>query len=591
MLSVRRSRDGSRSTASRFNVTRGQRLTAAIAGAAAILLIGRAAAILYSDQEWYANLGAISVWNERVSSSAWLFGVAMVVGVAFAWVNVSAVRRSVVALIVPKRLGNVEFGEEVPSTRLRALTAAVSVGVAVISLTALPSWTTLALWRSGVTFAETDPYFTLDLSHFVSWLPLEIGAYQWSLTVFAITAILVVALYSLTPSLSWDAHGLHVTPYARRHISVLGALLLLFAAWGFRLDAFRELIHGSGVDGVLTRVDHVWLIPTDLALSLISIGAAVVLIVAGWMGQVTTAFASVTVIIAGTVGAQLCGPWIAGRTASAPGNATAERPYLETRSDFNARAFPREPVAPSVRFLADSALLANAGQVQVRGALADIVFPNAMGAAILPDVPRIIAAPRLGNGLARLMHAWSEQNPRLLSSDVRSTDAFVRERDIRARVSALAPLFATSGAIGAIPTARGILWVIDLYSASETYPLSAPHQLYKSRITYRHHAATAYVSGGTAATVIVPDSALDPVARAWFGSHSGRYIVARVPAELMSPPPVAPVQAGCSSAEEQVFRQRVGRIYDRMRAALDSGNLRAFGAAFDTLGVVIRGRR
>ena len=572
-------------------MTRGQRLTAAIAVAAAILLLGRAAAIVYSNQEWYANLGAISVWNERVASSVWLFGVAMIVGIAFAWMNVSAVRRSVVALIVPKRLGNVEFGEEVPSTRLRALTAAVSLGVAVVSLAALPSWATLALWRSDVTFAETDPYFTLDLSHFVSWLPLEIGAYQWCLMLFAITAILVVALYSLTPSLSWDAHGIHVTPYARRHISVLGAMLLLFAAWGFRLDAFRELIHGSGVDGVFTRIDHVWLIPTDLALSLLSIGAAVVLLVAGWMGQITTAFASVTVVILGSLGSQVFGPWISGRIATAPASVAAERPYNETRAEFNARAFPLEPIAPSVHFLADSTLLANAGQLQIRGALADVVFPNAMGAAILPDVPRIIAAPRLGNGVARLMHAWSEQNPRLLSGDVRSTDAFIRERDIRARVAAIAPVFAMSGAIGAIPTARGILWVIDLYSASETYPLSAPHQLYKSRITYRHHAATAYVSGGTAATVIVPDSMLDPVARAWFSSHPGRYIAARVPPVLTSPPPVVPVLPSGSSAQDQIFRQDVGRIYERMRAALDSGNLRAFGSAFDTLGIVIRGRR
>jgi uncharacterized membrane protein (UPF0182 family) len=572
-------------------VTRGQRLPAAVGAAAAILLTGRAAAIVYSDQEWYANTGAISVWNTRVSCYLWMFGVAIVVGVAFAWINVSAVRRSVVALIVPKRLRNVEFGEEVPSTRLRALTAALSIGVGVVSLVALPSWTALAAWRSGVTFAETDPYFTLDLSHYVSWLPLEIGAYQWCLTLFAVTAILVVALYSLTPSLSWDVRGLHVTPYARRHISVLGALLLLFAAWGFRLDAFRELIHGSGVDGVLTHVDHVWLIPMDLALSLVSIGAAVVLLVAGWMGQVTTALVSVSVVILGSIGAQLVGPWISGRVAAEPVNASAERPYRETRADFNARAFPHEPIAPSVRFLADSTLLANAGQVQIRGALTDVVFPNAIGAAVVPDVPRIIQAPRLGSGLPRLMHAWSEQNPRLLSSDIPSSDAFIRERDIRARVAAIAPVFAMSSAIGAIPTARGILWVIDLYSASETYPLSAPHELRNSRITYRRHAATAYVSGGTATTVIIPDSVLDPIARAWFGGHPGRYIVSRLPDALISPPPVPPLQPSGSSAQDQIFRQDVGRIYARMRAALDSGNLRNFGAVFDTLGMVIQGRR
>jgi hypothetical protein len=91
--------------------------------------------------------------------------------------------------------------------------------------------------------------------------------------------------------------------------------------------------------------------------------------------------------------------------------------------------------------------------------------------------------------------------------------------------------------------------------------------------------------------VIVPDSTLDPVARAWFALNPGRYIVSRVPPELLSPPPVAAAPVNASSAAEQQFRNDVARIYDRMRAALDSGNLKAFGSAFDTLGMVIRGRR
>ena len=572
-------------------MTRGQRLTAVIAAAAAVLLVGRGAAILYSDQEWYANLGAVSVWNDRMASTMWLFGLAIVVGTAFAWANVSAVRRSVAALIVPKRIGNVQFGEEVPSARLRALTGAVSFAVALVSLYGLPSWTTIALWRSNVAFAESDPYFTLDLSHFVAWLPLEIGAYQWCVTLFAITSILVVGLYSLTPSLSWDSSGLHVTPHTRRHISALGALLLVLAAWAFRLDAFRELVHGSGVDGLFTRTDHAFIIPLDLALSLVSLGAAVVLLIAGWMGQTTTALISVSVVIIGTVASQVIGPWISARVAANPANSQAERPYVETRGDFNLRAYPQETISQSVHFLADSTLLANAGQIQIRGALPDIVFPGALGVAVVSDPSHLISAPRLGTGLARFMHAWSEQNLKMLSSDVKASDAFVRERDVRARVAALAPALAMSTAIGAIPTSRGILWIVDLYSISETYPLSAPRQAGTTRMTYRHHVATAYVSGGTAATIIVPDSALDPVARAWFGAHPGRYIAPRVPPRLLAPPPVPPAQPSGSTPEDQLFRQNVNRIYDRMRASLDSGNLRAFGATFDTLGMVVKGRQ
>jgi hypothetical protein len=40
---------------------------------------------------------------------------------------------------------------------------------------------------------------------------------------------------------------------------------------------------------------------------------------------------------------------------------------------------------------------------------------------------------------------------------------------------------------------------------------------------------------------------------------------------------------------DTAFRRAVEHAYARMRAALDSGNLRAFGIAFDSLGVVVQG--
>lgn len=572
-------------------MTRGQRLSAAIALAAVVLLVGRAAAVLLAEQEWYANLGAETVWRSRASSAAILYGLAFVIGMAFAWINVSAVRRSVIALVVPKRLGNVEIGEEVPAGRLRWITAAMSAAVAAISLLALPPWTTVALWRSDVTFAESDPYFQLDLSHFVSWLPLESAAYEWGVTLFAVTTAVIVTLYALTPSLSWGKQGLRVASYTRRHLSVLGGLLLLFAAWGFRLDAFRTVIAGSGVDGTFTRVDHLWIIPADVALSIITIGAAVVLVAAGWMGQITTSFVTVSVVIAGSVLTQAIGPLISGRMAAASRTAPAEEPYRDTRDMFTARAFPPEPPPLALRVAADSTLVANAATLQVRGGLPNIVYPGARGAAVLRDPRHVIEAPRLGSGIWRLLHAWSEQNPKMLDGSIPSNAAFVRERDARARVRALAPIFAQSGPIGAIPTANGILWVIDLYAISEMYPLSAPRHMQGMRMTYRHHAGVAYVSGGTAATVIVPDSALGPIARAWFGAHPGGYLLPSLPAALVAPPQVPPAPAPPSGAAAEAFHRDVSRIYDRMRSALDSGDLKSFGAAFDSLGIVIRGAR
>lgn len=572
-------------------MTRGQRLAAAFALGAAVLLVGRAAALVYSDQEWFNTMGAASVWRARVVTTAVMYVGAFAIGVLFAWTNVSAVRRSVVALILPKRVGNVEFGEQFPSSRLRLVTAAVSVAASLISLVALPSWSTIALWRSGVVFAETDPYFNLDLSHFVAWLPVEASAYVWCVTLFAIVSAIVVSLYALTPSLSWVGRRFRIAGYARRHLSVLGVILVLLAAWGFRLDAFNTLVSGSGVDGAFTRTDHIWLIPADVSMSLITVGAAVVLLAAGWMGQLATAFATVTLVVAGTVVTQLGIPLYSRLMTDAPGAAALEQPYSETRDAYTARAFPREPVTPSVRYAAAPQLLANAGRLEVRGAAPDVVFPGARGAVLVPDPTRRIVAPRLGIGLTRLMHAWAEQNPRLMGGEFDANAALVLERDVRTRVHELAPVFDQSRAVGAVPTANGVLWIVDLYATSQTYPLSAPPAGAVARVTYRHHAGTAYVSGGTGATFIVPDSAPDPIARAWFEKHRGHYLVASLPPFVTLPPAVPARPANAQGDSLGIFRASVTRIYTRMRMALDSGDLRAFGVAFDSLGLVIAGRR
>ncbi len=572
-------------------MSRGQRLAAAIALGAFVLLAGRGAAVVYSNHEWFRVMGAESVWRDRLGTTALLYGIALVVGVLFAWINVSAVRRSVVALIVPKRLANVEFGEEVPSSRLRLVTAAVSIGAAVISLIAVPSWTTVALWQSDVTFGESDPYFNLDLSHFVSWLPVESAVYVWCLTLYAIVTAVIVTLYALTPSLSWGRRGLRVAGYARRHISALGAILLLFAAWGFRLDAFNTLIDGSGPGGAFTRIDHTWIVPADLGLSLITVGAAVVLLAAGWTGQVTTAFVTVSLVVASTLATQVAAPLFAVYAAQAPETSRGEQPYRETRDAYTARAFPEEGVPPSRLYAAAPALVANAATLEVRGAMPNLIYPRARGALVVLDPNRRIASPRLGDGFARLMHAWAEQNPRLLQGDVPPGAALVRMRDVRDRVRDLAPMFAQSRSMGAVPTAGGVLWIVDLYSTSETYPLSAPRTAGPGRITYRHHAGTAYVSAGTAATLIVPDQVLDPIARAWFDAHPGPYLTSSLPVSMTAPPAVPARPPNQPADSVSGFHADVSRIYARMRAALDSSDLRAFGVAFDSLGIIVAGHR
>ena len=69
----------------------------------------------------------------------------------FALVNLFAIRRSIVSLAFPRRLGNVEFGEEVPARYLDRGVLALSIAVGALAAIVVPKWEHLALIRTGVT--------------------------------------------------------------------------------------------------------------------------------------------------------------------------------------------------------------------------------------------------------------------------------------------------------------------------------------------------------------------------------------------------------------------------------------------------------
>src|SRR3990172_2137831 len=96
----------------------------ALAGAALALalLAGRLLAGAYAEWAWFDALGMASVWRARLvaltSLRAGLFALAF----AFAFVNLVAMRRSIVSLVLPRRLANLVIGEAGPG-RLLTLAA------------------------------------------------------------------------------------------------------------------------------------------------------------------------------------------------------------------------------------------------------------------------------------------------------------------------------------------------------------------------------------------------------------------------------------------------------------------------------------
>jgi len=160
---------------------------------------------------------------------------------------------------------------------------------------------------------------------------------------------------------------------------------------------------------------------------------------------------------------------------------------------------------------------------------------------------------------------------------------------VRNRVRALAPIFAQGTIVEPLFHADTLYWKLELYSASNTFPLSKHFMLAGEERSYFRHAATALVNARTARVFNAADAAPDPIAAAWMARfpNAAEYRAPGIAKELTSAP-WSPVPTGTNlPAGDAPFRDSVARLYNRMRAALAAADLKAFGAAFDSLGLLI----
>jgi uncharacterized membrane protein (UPF0182 family) len=566
-----------------------------LAAAALILVLGRWSTGLYTDYLWYASLGASSVWRARVATTVALWVGSFAVASLFAFVNLYAVRRSVVSLVLPRRIANVEIGEEVPGRFLLLAASLLSCVVGMVLALPASAWTRALLPQVGQPFGETDPYFGADLGFFVYWLPFEITVHEWSVILLAVVVTLVVLLYALTPSLRWERGHLYVSAYVRRHFMILGGVLLLVLAWSYRLDMYRLVAMGEGTGGMFTAVDHRVLVPATLLLSVVTFCAALVVCWAGWSGQMRLAFLAVTTVILLSVIARSVAPLLARRSVDPAAAAAQELPYVATRHTYTRRAYGVDRMRPdtlgagfanpsdAARRVAiwDGETLAAAAQrlrrVRIVGngagwqtsggtltallverssdAMPDrldawgigrfdpttaderglpvrltgngrgldetlidepAVFDSGPSYSVISDSLGRVAGVEMVSTRSRIAHAWALQNYRLLFGELPlDRPMIVQRRDVRDRVHALVPFFVQGSEVLPVVADDSLYWVLELYSASASYPLSERFVLLGEERGYLQHAATALVEAASGRVRIVLDANPDPVAASW----------------------------------------------------------------------------
>jgi uncharacterized membrane protein (UPF0182 family) len=610
----------------------------AVVAAALVLSLGRWASEQYTDSLWYAALGASDIWRARFLDGMGMRAASFLVASAFAFVNFYAVRQSVVSLVLPRRIANIEIGEEVPNRYLLLVTAALSAVIGIALTMPGDMWTTALLARIGRPFGESDPEFGADLGFFVYWLPFESALYYWAMLLLLIVIGVVILLYALTPSLRWTRGSLYVSAYVRRHFTMLGGMLLLGLAWSYRLGMYRLLAEGTGPGGAFTSVDHRVTVPATLVLALITLCAAVVVLWAGWSGQMRLAFFSVSAVLLLSLVARTVAPLVARRSVDPDVTDRQERPYQGTRLSYTRRGYGivdrmraetlgvgfrsteelsgRVAVwdASMLRRFAErerdvavvgtgagwSASSAGLNAVLVErgeGAASDgrelwslgrfdaaaadergqpvrapvssrfgdetvipepAVYDSAPAYSLHSDSLQRFAGVEMVTTRSRLAHAWARQNFRLLFGDLPLDRPMILERrDVRDRVRTLAPFFVQGSEILPVVADDSLYWALELYAASDGYPLAKRFHFLGAQRGYFQHAATALLHAASGRVRLVLAAAPEPITATWAARFPSLFVRASAlsPALQAALPPIADgAQAQAIAFSEAGFR-------------------------------------
>ena len=322
------------------------------------LITLRSLATLWTDYLWYSSVGQVGVWSTLVFTRLWLVLAASLLAFAIVWVNLYLVDR-----ISPRRgvspgspdeelLMRYQTWVEPRSGRLR-LAASAFFGI-LLGLGAAAWWEDWLLFSKGGSFGLSDPIFNHDIGLYVFDVPFMRDVFAWAFQLILVLTLIVVAVHYLNGGISVQGPGKRTSSAVKAHVSILLALLALLKVAGYQLDKWDLLYSDRGQVFGASYTDVNAQVHALILLMIISLVAAVILLVNLWFRGWTLPIVAVglwlvTSIIVGGVY-----PALVQRLNVEPDEVNKESPYVAynieyTReayglSDVEVEAFAAEPV-------------------------------------------------------------------------------------------------------------------------------------------------------------------------------------------------------------------------------------------------------
>ena len=264
--------------------SRGRRLLV-IAGIVAIVLILtlRSIAVFWTDFLWFRSINQTGVWRTLIFTKVWLVVIASLLSFSLFWVNLWLADRLSPRL---RRFGGGpdeeildRFQEWVEPRVWKARLGVSAFFGIVLGLGASALWEDFLFWRHGGSFGIDDPIFNTDIGRYVFDLPFYRGVFGWAFQLFVVITLVTAALHYLNGGIQVQSNRQRVNPGLKVHLSVLLAVLALLKAFAYLLDQWDLLYSSRGQVVGASYTDFNAQLPALRLLMIISIVAAVILLV------------------------------------------------------------------------------------------------------------------------------------------------------------------------------------------------------------------------------------------------------------------------------------------------------------------------
>lgn len=238
-----------------------------------LLLVLPSAIGYYTDWLWFTEVGYQSVFLRTLNAQGLVFSATFCAVVAFLYFNLRIATRSLTRPHVVLGTGVDGRPIAIEGRRLSGLARWLSVGLALlIAFASASNWMMWLSFFHATPFNQTDPLFGHDISFYVFRLPVWQTIRQQALTTTFLALIGCGLYYVLSGSFVIESKfgsgfwpRMRLVPSARRHLSLLAAVVFGLMAWGAWLERMQTLlgqtgaVFGASYADVHARIPFLWI--------------------------------------------------------------------------------------------------------------------------------------------------------------------------------------------------------------------------------------------------------------------------------------------------------------------------------------------